>query len=158
MKAWKYDPDGGAVWGMSDECPNFTSCQVFKEPRVTTTTRQRMTTIGRVPDGLAASPVMLDALLAHAADDWRERVMVLPGAVVVGDPDVTTSDNLLYNSEITDADGRPVLDEDGRPVVDRDRLFVQVSGWVDLPWDVWERVEAEAGRVASLAAFAERQR
>lgn len=32
MKALRYDPDGGAVWGMSDGCPNFTSCQVFKEP------------------------------------------------------------------------------------------------------------------------------
>jgi len=158
MKAWKYDPDGDKVWGLSDGCPNFTSCQAFKESSVTTT-RQRMTTIGRVPDGIAESPVMLAALRKIAVDGWRERVAALPGAAAVGDPEVTTPDNVLYGCEIIDADDEPILDEDGQPAVDRDRLFMHVSGWVDLPQDVFDQQEAEAEalRATALAAYAERQ-
>lgn len=122
-------------------------------------TRQRLHAIRPVPDGIADSDVMLDAFRRLTLDNWRERVADLPGAVVVGDPEVTTSDNMRYGCEILDADDNPYLDDDGRPVLDLDRLVMFVVGWVDLPQDVWERsvAEDEARRVAALAAFAERQ-
>jgi hypothetical protein len=105
---------------------------------MTDTVRRRYSTIGRVPDEIADTPALLDAICDHMADGWRERVAAMPGAATTGGLEITTSDNLHYGCEILDDCDSPVLDDDGVPLVDRDKLVVRVSGWVDVPLDLFE--------------------
>lgn len=126
---------------------------------MTAVVRRRWTGLRPVPDGIADSPAMLETLRRLTRESWLEQVADLPGAVPVGEPEITMSGNVLYGCEIVDSAGNPVLDETGRPATDRDRLFMRVSGWVDVPRDVYEASEAEgeARRLAALARHTERQ-
>lgn len=123
-----------------------------------TTTRQRLVIIGRVPDEWASSQ-RLATFRRVAVWWWWERIAELPGAIAVDDPEVATSDNMLYGCEIVGPDNHPILDRNGQSVIDQDRLIMRVSGWVDLPQDVFDSAEPEdeARRIAALSAIAERR-
>lgn len=124
---------------------------------MTAPVRRRFTTIGRIRDDLAADPTTLGMYRGLALTQWHSRVDDLPGALAVGEPEITVSDNLHYGCETVGEDDTPILGEAGQPVLDRDRLVMRVSGWVDMPQEVWERAEGEARRLAAQARHAERQ-